>query len=79
MADYSVYVSPSMSASPGMERLLMPRLAAASTQKSTAAVPRSIQEWNMRRGLITQLYRDNELPLKEVQRIMEMEHNFKAT
>ena len=46
---------------------------------TVAIVPRTPHEWNIHRGLITRLYRDMELPLKEVQRVMETEHHFKAT
>jgi hypothetical protein len=31
------------------------------------------------RDLITRLYRDEELPLREVQKIMETKYKFKAT
>ncbi|KIX96265.1 uncharacterized protein Z520_08043 [Fonsecaea multimorphosa CBS 102226] len=48
-------------------------------QARRATVPRTAQEWNARRGIITHLYRDCELPLKEVQRVMETEYLFKAT
>ncbi|KIW74284.1 hypothetical protein Z517_12224 [Fonsecaea pedrosoi CBS 271.37] len=44
-----------------------------------ATVPQTPQEWLAHRAIITHLYRDRELPLKEVQRIMEREYRFKAT
>ncbi|EXJ69534.1 uncharacterized protein A1O5_07570 [Cladophialophora psammophila CBS 110553] len=57
----------------------VPRRASAPVHNPRAIVPRTPQEWNAHRGVITRLYRDRELPLKDVQRIMEMEYNFKAT
>lgn len=49
------------------------------SQKSGAVVPETAEEWNEHRDLITKLYRDMNLPLREVQRIMEEDYNFKAT
>ncbi|KIW93529.1 uncharacterized protein Z519_06134 [Cladophialophora bantiana CBS 173.52] len=57
----------------------MPRHTPPPVHNPRASVPRTPQEWNALRGVITRLYRDLELPLKDVQRIMEMEYNFKAT
>ncbi|OAL39252.1 hypothetical protein AYO20_01570 [Fonsecaea nubica] len=49
------------------------------TPNARATVPQTPQEWLAHRAIITHLYRDRELPLKEVQRIMEREYRFKAT
>ena len=50
----------------------------ATVQKSTAVVPSTTREWNAQRSVISRLYQDMDLPLKEVQRIMEKDFNFTA-
>ena len=50
-----------------------------SAQKSSAIVPSCAREWDAQRDVISRLYHDMNLPLKEVQRIMEVDYNFKAT
>ena len=62
-----------------MEKPLLPFPACDTVQKYRAVVPRTAQEWNVHRNLISHLYRDMELPLREVQRIMETDYHFKAT
>ncbi|KIW13977.1 hypothetical protein PV08_06758 [Exophiala spinifera] len=49
----------------------------AHVQKAGAFVPRTAEDWNVHRDVISSLY--EELPLREVQRIMETNYNFKAT
>jgi hypothetical protein len=44
-----------------------------------AIVPRTAEDWAVHRGLITRLYRDMNLPLKEVAKILETDYHFKAT
>lgn len=79
MADQSAYQSPSQVEELGLDRALFHLRVSAVMPKTRAIVPRTPQEWNAHRDLITKLYRDMELPLKEVQHIMEVHHHFKAT
>ncbi|KAL4786664.1 Clr5 domain-containing protein [Aspergillus varians] len=41
--------------------------------------PRRSEDWNKFRPVIEQLYRDDQLKLKDVKRIMERQHNFVAS
>ena len=52
---------------------------AVTIQNPAALVPITAHGWNIHRDQITRLYRDMNLPLKEVQRIMTTDYNFKAT
>ncbi|KAK5453583.1 hypothetical protein LTS15_006769 [Exophiala xenobiotica] len=85
MAAHTVYGMSFVTASPSLHRHppLLPRPSTGVNvplvQKSAAVVPRTAEEWNVHRALITRLYRDEELPLREVQKIMETKYKFKAT
>lgn len=48
-------------------------------QMAGASVPRTKEEWDSHRTVITRLYSEQDLPLREVQRIMESQYKFKAT
>ncbi len=79
MAENSAHYAPSTHQLYEIDTFSIPRSTASTLRKSMAVVPTTPQEWNVHRVLITRLYRDMELPLKEVQRIMETDYNFKAT
>ncbi|KAJ9614627.1 hypothetical protein H2200_002764 [Cladophialophora chaetospira] len=79
MAEYSAYHGLSEPIAYHVNNLLMPRSALKAMRNPEALVPSTPQEWNVHRELITRLYRDQELPLKEVQRIMQTDYHFKAT
>lgn len=50
-----------------------------SGSNSIATLPRNAEEWNQHRETITRLYSRMNLPMREVQQIMERKHGFKAT
>ncbi|KIW58873.1 hypothetical protein PV05_03366 [Exophiala xenobiotica] len=85
MAAHTVHGMPFVTATPSLHRHppLLPRPSTGVNvplvQRSAAVVPRTAEEWNVHRDLITQLYQDRELPLRQVQKIMETEYKFKAT
>jgi Clr5 domain len=65
-----------------MEAGLLPSPICHSTSdqvKEMIRVPQIDDDWSPHRQEITRLYRDLNLPLKEVQKFMEEEHNFKAS
>lgn len=85
MAALPGYAFVPASPSPPLHRYppLLPRLTSGvnvkPVHKSLAVVPHTAEQWNVHRGLITRLYREQDLPLREVVQIMESKYNFKAT
>ncbi|KAK5205087.1 hypothetical protein LTR41_009297 [Exophiala xenobiotica] len=85
MSAHTVYGMSFVTASPSLHRHqpLLPRPSTGVNvplvQKSAAVIPGTAEDWNVHRDLITRLYRDEELPLREVQKIMETKYKFKAT
>lgn len=60
---------------------LSPQSPATGSGSASNAVfrPRRSDDWNEYRDLIEQLYRNDQLKLRDVKRIMERQHNFIAS
>lgn len=56
-----------------------PHVGNAPIDDSACMVPKTSQEWEAKRSIITKLYLEDGLKLKDVQTVLETQHGFKAT
>ncbi|KKK19951.1 hypothetical protein ARAM_007115 [Aspergillus rambellii] len=64
---------------PSSSSLSTPTAASSSPAAASVFRPRRSEDWNKYRPFIEQLYRDDQLKLRDVKRIMERDHKFVAS